>query len=274
MDCQLFKSLLMLGSVVEARDPYTGGHLWRVAKYSKLLSARLELSPDERFRLTLGAFLHDLGKIGIPDSVLLKSEPLTEDEFAVIRTHPQIGTSLLREHPLGDLVVDVVEHHHEWIDGRGYPGLAPREKLTVASRIVGLVDAFDALTSTRPYRQAKSVDEAFSVIEGQRGTQFDGNLIDAFRTFAATGELENVVAHSFEGRPLVMCPNCGPVIAITGETEEGDEIPCRVCGGIFHLHESGETFEAKFADRYAAAADLIPRPDAEAVDYHLVEFLD
>ena len=132
LDRQLLKSLLRLGSVVEARDPYTGGHLWRVAQFAKLLSARLELSPGDRFRLTVGAYLHDLGKVGIPESVLLKKGELTEDEFALIRTHPAIGASLLREHPLGHYILDVVEHHRAWIDGGGYPGLAPREKLTAA----------------------------------------------------------------------------------------------------------------------------------------------
>ena len=191
-----------------------------------------------------------------------------------MRKHPTIGVSLLREHPLGHLLIDVVEHHHEWIDGRGYPGLAPHEQFTYASQIVGLVDVFDALTSTRPYHQAKTVKEAMTIIEGLQGTQFDKGLVDAFRSLATTHEVAHVVGHSFEGRPLVECPNCGPTVAVGRDTEAGDEVPCRACGGLFNLHTSGETFAAEFTGHHAALADLIPLPDEEAVDYHLHEILD
>lgn len=273
MDRQLLKSLLMLGSVVEARDPYTGGHLWRVAEFAKLLSAQLKLSSEEQFEIGIGAFLHDLGKVGIPDNVLLKNGPLTDDEFATIRTHPAIGGSLLREHPLGHLAVDVVEHHHNWIDGRGYPGVASNEEFSIASQIVGLVDTFDAVTSVRPYHQAKTIEEAFALIDDQRSTQFDGKLIDEFKSLADSGEFETIIGHSFDSRPLVNCPSCGPVIAISGDAKKGDEVPCRACGGLFHLHAFGDTFVVESANQRATFENIAPRPDTEAIDHHLAEIL-
>lgn len=272
IDRQLLKSLLMLGSVVEARDPYTGGHLWRVAQFAKLLGAQLELTTDEMFGLTVGAFLHDIGKIGIPDSVLLKHEPLTDDEFEVIKTHPVIGASLLREHPLGHLAIDVVTHHHEWVDGRGYPEMESHEELTAPSQIVGLVDAFDALTSTRPYRSAKTIDKALAIIDEQKGAQFEPRLVNTFESLVRTGRLSHIVQHSYEGRPLIDCPDCGPIIATRADTSEGDELPCPACGGLFKLHRVGERFEAEFTGTHAPPSALTPKPDTEAIDYHLAAF--
>jgi HD-GYP domain-containing protein (c-di-GMP phosphodiesterase class II) len=107
--------------LVEARDPYTGGHLWRVSQFSRLIALDMGLESSEVARITLGGFLHDLGKIGIPDSILNKRDKLTDEEYAVIKTHPTIGSRLLSGHPLRDLVDVAVTMHHETPDGRGYP---------------------------------------------------------------------------------------------------------------------------------------------------------
>lgn len=130
--------MLILGSFVEARDPYTGGHLWRVAQYARALGEDLGLEPDFMFRLTVGGVLHDVGKVGIPDNILRKRDALTDEEQATIKTHPKIGHDLLKDRPLGHLVLDVVTHHHEWVDGRGYPDGSAWDDLSLHSRIISM----------------------------------------------------------------------------------------------------------------------------------------
>ena len=149
---QMLASLLVMAWVVEARDPYTGGHLWRVSRYAALLCERAGIPMDECARIAIGGFLHDLGKIGIPDAILRKRDKLTDDEMAIMKTHPDVGARLLAGHPLADLVRDAVLLHHETLDGSGYPKGIAGPDIPIAARIVGLCDAFDAMTSTRPYR--------------------------------------------------------------------------------------------------------------------------
>lgn len=272
MEIEMLRSLMMLASVVEAKDPYTAGHLWRVAQYAKLFCRPLNLSDHACIKLMLGAFLHDLGKVGIPDHVLLKKGPLTNQEYEIIRTHPSIGFVLVREHPLGHLVADVVEHHHEWVDGNGYPGLEPNTELSIQSQIVSLVDAFDALTSTRAYRSAKSIAEALDILEERRDSQFRGELIDLLGQFASSGRLDRIHGFSFEGRPLLGCNRCGPVIARCSEHKAMDLVTCPVCGDLYRLRKSGDEYEVEATGCISSAKNLVPKPDIEAIDYHLHEF--
>ena len=118
---QLMASLLSMAWFVEARDPYTGGHLWRVSRYARLLADAEGLSQADAATISIGGFLHDLGKIGVPDAILRKPDRLLEDEYAIIRTHPDIGLRMLAGHPLARLVSDAVGLHHERPDGKGYP---------------------------------------------------------------------------------------------------------------------------------------------------------
>ncbi len=113
--------LLTMAWFVEARDPYTGGHLWRVSRYARLLSEHAKFSEAEAARIGLGGFLHDLGKVGIPDAILRKTDRLTDLEYEVIKTHPDIGMRMLACHPLAALVKDAIQLHHERPDGQGYP---------------------------------------------------------------------------------------------------------------------------------------------------------
>ena len=150
----LLHSLYVMASMVEARDPYTGGHLWRVSQFSGLLADALGLPSPDRGRIVLGGFLHDLGKVGVPDAILNKPDRLTEDEYAVIRTHPHVGSRILTNHPLEPLVVSAILSHHEMPSGKGYPHGLMAGQISVDARIVGLCDAFDAMTSTRPIVRA------------------------------------------------------------------------------------------------------------------------
>src|SRR6476620_1091189 len=150
---EILPSLLVMAWMVESRDPYTGGHLWRVSRLARLLAMCAHLPEPEVARIALGGFLHDLGKIGIPDHILRKPGRLTEAEYDVMQTHPEIGSRSLALHPLAHLVREDVLSHHERYDGKGYPKGLSGAMLPQEARIVGLCDAFDAMTSSRPYRQ-------------------------------------------------------------------------------------------------------------------------
>jgi putative two-component system response regulator len=146
--------IMSLALTVEARDPYTEGHCERLAKYAVSLGAALGLGADDLAALKRGGFLHDVGKIGVADSILLKAHPLTPDEYDAIKKHPEIGERLL-----GDLrslvpVRPIVRHHHERLDGSGYPDGLKGAEIPLLAHIVSIVDAYDAMTTARPYREA------------------------------------------------------------------------------------------------------------------------
>ena len=232
---ELLASLFVMAWTVEARDPYTGGHLWRVSRYAELLAEKAGLSEAEVARVAIGGFLHDLGKIGIPDAILLKPSRLDPHECETIRTHPEVGARLLATHPLAALVRPTVEAHHERPDGRGYPrGLADAE-IPLDARVVAICDAFDAMTSARPSRVGMPVEAALDIIGARLGTQFDTELAGHFFSLAATGVLEHIVGHSDDGIPLQSCVTCGPTLVLTPASAPGDDVHCRSCGGGYRI---------------------------------------
>ena len=170
------KTIEALTSAVEARHAETQAHTQRIRDTSLALADAMKLPPDIRRRVQLGAILHDVGKIGIPDAILLKPGPLDEAELTMMRAHPDIGTKLLSGIDFLQPALSVVRHHHERWDGSGYPEGLKGKDIPVEARIVALCDAFDALTSDRPYRPAISVDEACSEISQSAGTHFDPEL--------------------------------------------------------------------------------------------------
>jgi len=147
-------SLLAWAWAVEARDPWTGGHLWRVARYTELLADRAGMGPQERAQVALAAFVHDLGKLAVPEAILRQREPLSEAAHAVMRTHPEMGARLLAGHPYGPLVHDIVLLHHETPDGRGYPRGLSGPTIPTGARMVGLLPPFGPMPPRPPLRPA------------------------------------------------------------------------------------------------------------------------
>ncbi|MCM2257431.1 MAG: HD domain-containing protein [Vicinamibacteria bacterium] len=233
------RGLLATAHVVEARDPYTGGHLWRVSQLAWLLATEAGLPPMLVARATIGGFLHDLGKVGVPDAVLKKPARLTDDEFAIMRTHPEIGARLLGELPLGRIALPAVRSHHERLDGRGYPAGLAGSAIPIDARIVGIADAFDAMTSARPYRRGRPLDAALDEIRRERGRQFDPELALAFLALGGRGALDHVVGHAEPGIPLLECPSCGPIVVRSAADGPGNVICCRSCGSELRLEASG-----------------------------------
>ena len=264
LSANLLKSVLVLGSVIEARDAYTGGHTWRVGQYSRLLAEQAGLDPSEVFLASLGGFIHDIGKIGIPDRILNKPERLTNDEFALIKTHPQIGATLLADHPLGPLVLDAINHHHEGFDGQGYPGKLTEEMISIYPRIVAVADTFDAMTSIRSYSKGMTKEEALSNLSKASGHQLDGTLVSDFLALAAKGSLNCILGHSGELRPLVNCPMDGPILALPRNKKDGDIVHCHACKGMYRLHILDGSFELE--SLMQRRFDLQPEIDLEQID--------
>jgi putative two-component system response regulator len=173
--------LLGLGATIEARDPSTNGHCQRLAGYATALGRSLGLDPLDIGALARGGFLHDIGKIAVPDRVLLKEGALDREESQVMREHPVVGDALCSGLRSLQKVRPIVRHHHERLDGTGYPDGLRNSAVPLLAQIVSVVDVFDALTTKRPYREAIRRDEAFDVLseEAKKGWR-DRALVDAF----------------------------------------------------------------------------------------------
>jgi putative two-component system response regulator len=172
---------LTLGRFIEARDPYTVNHCDRLAQYATALGSSLNLDPSELDALYRGAFIHDIGKIAIPDRILLKKGKLTRDEYELMKQHPVIGDDLCRTVRLLDAVRPIVRHHHERLDGRGYPDGLAGDDIPLLARIVKVVDVFDALTTDRPYRKALTTAAALEIMRGDADAGWcEAALLEAF----------------------------------------------------------------------------------------------
>lgn len=172
--------LYRLAKALEYRDLGTGNHLLRMSHYSEVIAEGLGMSDEDVRTLTLAAPLHDIGKIGIPDAILLKRGKLTEAEFDVMRRHPLMGYEILRDSRSRFLQVgaQIALRHHERWDGSGYPDGLKGEEIPLAARIVTVADVFDALTSERPYKAAWSIEESYDYLLAHRGTLFDPACVD------------------------------------------------------------------------------------------------
>lgn len=181
-----------LATTIEAKDEYTRGHSYRVAEYAALIAKELGWSQDEITNLKHAAHLHDIGKIGIPDSVLNKPTQLTENEDNLLKKHTIIGAEILKDVTLIPHVVEVTRNHHEHYDGSGYPdGLAGTE-IPIYARIIAVADCYDAMNSRRIYRNALSQDEIYEEILKNKGTQFDPEIADIFLTLLTENQIPDL----------------------------------------------------------------------------------
>ncbi len=173
-------TLMSLVNAIDVKEESTGNHSLRVAFYAEVIAAKMEIAQDEVADIWRGSLLHDLGKIGIPDSILLKKGPLNEEEWLIIKRHPVIGYTLIKDiKPLNN-AAQIVLSHHERFDGKGYPNGLKGDQIPLGARIFSVVDAFDSITSNRPYRQSKTNDFAVEEIMKHREKQFDPEIVDVF----------------------------------------------------------------------------------------------
>ena len=171
---------MALAEALEKRDYYTGGHTNRVSAYCMSIGNRLSLGEKETESLWLASILHDIGKIGVADRVLQKPGQLDNEEFALMSRHSEYGSEILSHMKSHRAVVPGVRGHHEKYDGTGYPDRLKGSDIPLVARIICVADAFDAMTSDRPYRKALSSREAFAELKRCRGTQFDPDIVDVF----------------------------------------------------------------------------------------------
>ncbi len=174
------ESIETLRFTVEAKDSYTRGHSDRVSEYSVLIGKRLNLSEDDLRILKIGGLFHDIGKIGVPDNILLKESKLTDDEYSEIKNHPSIGAHILSTASIFQDIIPIVKHHHEKYDGHGYPSQLKGNDIPSFARITAIADSFDAMTSRRTYRDSLPMETVIAEFERCKGTQFDPELADIF----------------------------------------------------------------------------------------------
>jgi len=176
----MLSTLNSMAKILDGRDPHTSQHSTRVTNFSLALANIIKLSDDEKDVLYIAASLHDIGKVGIPDSILLKKDKLTDEEFKIIKRHPDIGADILKPLPPMSRETDVIRYHHERYDGKGYPAGIGGGEIPLLSRIITLADSYDAMTTDRPYRNGLPIDKAIEEIIRCIGSQFDPELANMF----------------------------------------------------------------------------------------------
>ena len=180
LEAAYLETIEILRNTVEAKDTYTKGHSDRVAEYSVLIGKELGLSEDDLKKLKLGGLFHDIGKIGVPDHILLKTTKLDDNEYSEIKNHPTIGAHILSNATIFNDIIPIVKHHHERFDGNGYPSKLKGEEIPYLARITSVADSFDAMTSKRSYRDCLPLDVVKEEIRKNSGTQFDPEIAKVF----------------------------------------------------------------------------------------------
>jgi HD-GYP domain-containing protein (c-di-GMP phosphodiesterase class II) len=183
-------ALLDLARAIEARDPYSSGHAARVTAVAEVVAARLGWDEEQIDVLRIGAALHDIGKLDVPDTVLRKPGPLSESELDHVRAHPQDGARMVGLVRKYRAAVPCVLHHHERWDGHGYPSGSAGSEIPIEARVLAVADAFDAMTSDRPYRRALTQGHAVAELERCAGTQFDPDVVAVFAEAWRQGAFE------------------------------------------------------------------------------------
>ncbi|MBW2569821.1 MAG: HD domain-containing protein [Deltaproteobacteria bacterium] len=184
-----FYTIKAITNSIEARDPYTKGHSERVARFSKAIAEELHWNKNEIELIDWGGMLHDVGKIGIPDSILNKPAKLTDEEYNHIKSHPLIGAQIIKDISFLKPVTPYILEHHERFDGKGYPRGIAGEDISIKGRLLAVADTFDAMTSDRPYRKALKPENALKEIARNTGTQFDPEIAWAFEKAWISGKV-------------------------------------------------------------------------------------
>jgi putative two-component system response regulator len=186
---QLKAVLRVLANGIEARDPYTLNHVEAVNAYAQAMATELGWGEQDLEALEFGAILHDIGKIGVPEKVLIKTGPLDPDEWDEMRKHPIYGAHMIRGNPYLEDALPLILHHHERWDGRGYPDGLAGEEIPLGARLLAVADTFHAMTSDRPYRAAIPAEKSYEEILAQSGRQFDPGMVQAFQSCWNRGEV-------------------------------------------------------------------------------------
>jgi len=187
----LFSTLYAFVETIEARDPYTKQHSARVSSYAMLIAEANGCMQKEIEALNIAGYLHDIGKIGIPDNILLKPGRLTDDEFEIIKRHPMIGSNIVGHLGMWAGEQGIIRHHHERYDGKGYPEGLRGEEIPILARILSVADVYDAITTDRSYRAKMQEEKALGIIKESAGTQFDSQIVAVFLNLHKQGKIKS-----------------------------------------------------------------------------------
>jgi putative nucleotidyltransferase with HDIG domain len=174
----LFETLNVLVRAIEASDPYTSGHSMRVSAYAEAIAKQIGLPQNKIDLIKSAALLHDIGKIGIDKNILNKKGRLEDEEFEKIKSHPEIGASIISDLSYLSNISGIIRHHHERNDGKGYPDGLSYDNIPLETSILTIADSFDAMTTNRPYRSSLSLETALKEIKDNEGTQFNPDIVD------------------------------------------------------------------------------------------------
>ena len=256
----------MLAEAIRAKDPHLGGHSHEVSAYVGRVAERLGFDSKRREELIFASLLHDVGKIGISERILLKPGRLTEEEFTVIKLHPRIGCRLVQQVPALSTMGQYILHHHERFDGTGYPTGLRGEDIPLEARVIGVADAFSAMTSDRPYRGRMSLDEACAELERCAGGQFDPEVVRIFseevRKDPLSDELENPALVALDDPELVAMRAGGSPLIGDGPLELTDHLTLLYTHRYFHEVAAAEAQRAAVqASPFAVAMFVLPEID-------------
>lgn len=203
----------VLAEAIEIKDPFLRGHSDEVSDYVARVASELGIDAQRREELVFGSLLHDVGKLGISERILLKPGKLTAEEYAMVQLHPRIGYRLVQNVALLRPIALAILHHHEWFDGSGYPGGLKGEQIPLEARIISVADAFSAMTSERPYQRRRSLEDACEELERSAGTQFDPEIVRLFVKEVRTGQRDRREDAAKGSRSLLDDPELGAVIS-------------------------------------------------------------
>jgi putative nucleotidyltransferase with HDIG domain len=219
----------VLANAIEARDHYTVGHTWRVTRLSLAMVDTLGWPPEKRRNAEMGGILHDIGKIAVEDAILRKTGPLTSEEFQKMQLHPEHGARILKDIEFLKPIIPYVLFHQERWDGRGYPFKLRGEDVPLEGRLLAVCDAFDAMTSHRPYRESRQPDQAMEEIQRNRGRQFDPAMVDLFLEAWKAGGIASILKDYARSEKSVPCPFCSTHVPLGDTPREGVILECPVC---------------------------------------------
>ncbi len=222
-------TLVALADAIELRDHYTAGHTWRVSHFAVEMAKWLGWDKEQVDRASMGGVLHDVGKIAVDNAILAKPSALTDDEYEEMKIHPERGARILADIEFLKPLTPFCLYHHERPDGKGYPFGLEGEDIPPEGRLMGVADAFDAMTSRRPHRHSREPAEAIRIIEEGKGTQFDAQCADALIHCYNEGRLDHILQNRLEGEASIACPFCSTFIPVPDTITVGGIFECQVC---------------------------------------------
>jgi len=258
-------TLVALANAVELRDHYTVGHTWRVTNFALEMAKEMGWPQEKLEEVEMGGVLHDVGKISIDDAILRKPGGLTDDEYEIMKIHPERGARLMQDIEALVPLIPYCLYHHERYDGKGYPYGLAGEEIPIEGRLLAVADTFDAMTSSRPYRKGLDPEFAIGEIEKSKGTQLDPACADALITCYRDGRFGRIIQDfSDKNERDIVCPFCSNNISVSDEVEVGGALECEVCHRAIRLAQEGREYKGELIARADAISPHTPLPDGAA----------